>query len=454
MNGSNVFADLDEAKLSRIHWRITVVSALGEFLDGYDLLIIVGALLLIVPQFHLTSILIGGLATAAYGGSIVGSLLSGWFSDRLGRRGIMILDFVLFVLAAVFAGVSQNITELLVARFLIGVGIGGDVPPSYSLVSEIAPRARRGNLLSSLQVFWGIGGVAAGLVGMLLFRVAGPEAWRWMFLSGVIPAIIVILLRRTLPETPRWLAERGEMDKAAAATHQIIPGTTTRESLDVSPSQASMLTGSGSNSSDLLRAPFLGMILTVGAMQFFNTCAGVLLLVYGPLLVTGLGLTTKLGGVEFSTIEFVTFFLGALLNVALVERVGRRPILWVCAPFQVVGFGLLAVFGRVDPHLILYLFPFLFAANLTGAVSMYTWSAEFFPTRIRARADGILFAATRAGAVVMGFVLPYVLLLGKGTAAMIAGLFVEAAMLVIGILWWRQETRGLSLESMPGQISS
>ena len=100
MGNVEAFADLDEAKLNQIHLRITVLSALGEFLDGYDLLIIVGALLLIVPEFHLAAFQVGGLATAAYGGSVVGSLLSGWIADKLGRRGVMILDFVLFVVAA------------------------------------------------------------------------------------------------------------------------------------------------------------------------------------------------------------------------------------------------------------------------------------------------------------------------------------------------------------------
>ncbi len=449
MGNVEAFADLDEAKLNQIHLRITVLSALGEFLDGYDLLIIVGALLLIVPEFHLAAFQVGGLATAAYGGSVVGSLLSGWIADKLGRRGVMILDFVLFVVAAAFAAVSQNITELLLARFLIGVGIGGDFAPSYSLVSEIAPRNRRGTLLSSLQVFWGIGGMAAGLVGIVLFRVGGPEAWRWMFLSAVIPAIIVILLRRSLPESPRWLADRGEGDKAAVAADMLVPGST-HNKLALLSSQPPLTKHTGR---DLVRSPFLGMIITVGFMQFFNTAGGVLLLVYGPLLVTELGLTTKIGGVEFSAIEFGAFFVGTFINMVLVEKVGRRAILWVCAAFQILAFGFLAILGHTDGHLIVYLFPFVFATNVMGAVSMYTWSAEFFPTHIRARADGILFAATRLGAVVIGLVIPFIILIGKGALVMVVGMIVEVLVLAIGLIWWRKETRGISLEDMPGSVS-
>ena len=438
---------LDEAALSATHWRITVVTALGEFLNGYDLLIMGGALLLLVPEFNLKPLQLGALTAAVYAGSIGGSLAAGWLADALGRRVTLIVDFFFFVACSIFAGVARNAAELIWARFLIGVGIGADVPPSYALIAEIAPRAGRGRLLGSLQVFWGLGGVAAALVSIPLIVLSGPHAWRWMFLSGVIPAIIVLLLRRSIPETPRWLLEAGNAAGAARAAGHVLGVTGSEPSGGQLGDWTSPLRRD--RGMDLLRPQFLRMLIVVGAIQFFNTNASALLLIWGPLFVHSLGLTTTRGSQFFSLVLSSAFVVGTVLNTLLADRVGRRPLLLGAAAFQAVGFTLLAIAQRSVPHAILIMFPMLSAANLAAAVSAYTWTPEFFPTHVRARASSLLFASNRFGAVTIGLLTPALMALGRAEAVLMVGAVVEMAVLVIGLVWWRVETTGRSLEEIP-----
>ena len=200
---------------------------------------------------------------------------------------------------------------------------------------------------------------------------------------------------------------------------------------------------------DLLRPPFLSMLVVVGLIQFLNTNASALLLIWGPLFVHNLGLTTQLGSVFFSLVLSTGVVFGAAFNAALVDRVGRRPLLLGAAAFQAVGFLLLAVTQGPAPHLILIVFPVLSAANLVAAVSAYTWTPEFFPTHVRARANSLLFASPRFGAVPIGILTPLLMALGRTEAVLLVGTAVEAAVLVIGLLWWRVETRGRSLEEIP-----
>ncbi len=230
--------------------------------------------MLLVPEFNLNSLQLGALATAVYAGSIVGAVISGWLSDAMGRRVILLTDFFFFGISSIFAAAAQNVGHLIIARFLIGVGVGADVPPSYALIAEIAPKRGRGRLLGSLQVFWGLGGVAAGLGSILLFLWTGPHAWRWMFLSGVIPVIAVLILRQSIPETPRWLLEKGHAASAAQSVRQILGPAAGESSERVA--EPATLPRTSARGTDLLKAPFLGMLVVrrVDAV-FQHECLGV-----------------------------------------------------------------------------------------------------------------------------------------------------------------------------------
>jgi MFS family permease len=409
------------------------------------LLIVGGALLLLVPEFNLNSLQLGALATAVYAGSIIGAVISGWLSDAMGRRVILLADFFFFGICSIVAAAAQNVEHLIIARFLIGVGVGADVPPSYALIRDRTQEGAR-------PVAWFASGVLGarrcrGWVGLDPALSMVRTACVAMDVSfGCDPRHCGPHLRQSIPETPRWLLEKGHAASAAQSVRQILGPAAGESSERVA--EPATLPRTSVRGTDLLRAPFLGMLVVVGLMQFFNTNASALLLIWGPLFVHDLGLLTKLGSVFFSLILSTAFALGAVFNTALVDRVGRRPLLLGAAGFQVVGFAILIITRGSGPRLILILFPMLSAANIVAAVSVYTWAPEFFPTGIRARTNGLLFASSRFGAVVIGFVIPVLVANNRTDAVMLVGMAVEAALLALGVFWRRAETKGRSLEEI------
>ena len=208
-------AMLDSGHLRGFLRRLTILSAAGMFLDGFDLTVIAVALPLLVKQWHIGAAMTGLVAASAVIGMLVGSLVLGHLTDRLGRRAMYLFDLIFFVVFAVLTALSQNVWELLIFRFLLGIGIGADYPISSTLLSEFSPPKTRGRFLTLLSVSWFLGSVAAYLVGNALLPL-GAQGWRWMLVIGAAIAVVVILFRSSIPESPRWLVNQGRNTKASA----------------------------------------------------------------------------------------------------------------------------------------------------------------------------------------------------------------------------------------------
>lgn len=144
-------AALDEAPVSRSPAYTTFVAAMGAFLDGYDLAIIAGAFLLIVPLFDLSASKISWIGGAAFAGMVLGALVFGRITDRIGRRGAFLFVLVLFVVGSTVSALASSVAVLVLGRILVGIGIGADLPVSTSLIAEISPRRRRGQLTGLMQ---------------------------------------------------------------------------------------------------------------------------------------------------------------------------------------------------------------------------------------------------------------------------------------------------------------
>ena len=202
----HAFEALDDQPLSRRQLYAIVLVALGEFIDGYDLIVMGAALILLRPQFHLTPSQIGLLGGASFIGAAIGMVVFGDLSDRLGRRAIFVANLLFFVVFSIASAFVTSLPQLFVARFLVGIGVGMDVPTSMAYVSEISPRRRRG-VLSGMVVnlTWVIGAMFSSLIALPLIQWTGADAWRWMFGLAAVPAALVLIGRQVLPESPRWL---------------------------------------------------------------------------------------------------------------------------------------------------------------------------------------------------------------------------------------------------------
>lgn len=162
------FELLDNDTLKPFQNRLTLLSGAGTFLDGFDLTVIAVALPLLVKQYSISAAMTGLVGASAVIGMLIGSLVLGHFTDRIGRRAMYLVDLIFFVVFAAMTALSQNVTELIVFRFLLGLGIGADYPISSTLVAEFGSRARRGRMVTGVAALWFVGAAAAYIVGLIM----------------------------------------------------------------------------------------------------------------------------------------------------------------------------------------------------------------------------------------------------------------------------------------------
>ncbi|MCW1294288.1 MAG: MFS transporter, partial [Candidatus Parvarchaeum sp.] len=185
---------------------ITTLSAMGYFLDGYDLSVIsVFTLVLVTYKIFQYSALTESLVSgAALLGAFVGAVLFGHYADRIGRRYLYILDLIFFAVFAILSALSTNITEMIIFRFFVGWGVGADYALSPVYTTEMYPNKKRGAGYGWVWTFWSIGAAVSFILGYVFFLHDPLTSWRWVLGLGSIPAIITVILRTRMPESARW----------------------------------------------------------------------------------------------------------------------------------------------------------------------------------------------------------------------------------------------------------
>ncbi|MFN5237973.1 MAG: MFS transporter, partial [Bacteroidota bacterium] len=198
----------------RTVYMLTAVAALGGLLFGYDTAVISGAIGYLKTRFELSAVMTGWAASSAIIGCIFGAMFAGWASDRFGRKKVLILTAILFLISAVGAAVPESLTQFAVFRFIGGLGIGAASMVSPLYITELAPASIRGKLVSYYQLAIVIGILVIFFVNTLI-QASGDEAWnvaygwRYMMASGIPPALLFLVSLLTVPESPRWLCRVG-----------------------------------------------------------------------------------------------------------------------------------------------------------------------------------------------------------------------------------------------------
>src|SRR5699024_2635586 len=169
------------------------LAAMGAFLDGYDLLVIGIALQTLRGHFDMTSAETGLVTAAAFGGMAMGAFFCGSLPVQFSLKPLFLMDLVLFIVVAILSGLVQNIEQLIVIRFVMGLAIGIDMPTSTAILAEFSRDSNRGRNGLFMQGFWFMGGVAATVIGLIIYIYTGDNAWRWILMSGAVPAVIVLV---------------------------------------------------------------------------------------------------------------------------------------------------------------------------------------------------------------------------------------------------------------------
>lgn len=445
-------------------------AALGGFLFGFDSAVINGAVGAVQSAFDVGPALIGFAVSSALLGSAMGAWSAGKLADKISRVSTMLVAAGLFVVSAIGSGFAFGIWDLTFWRFIggIAVGVASVVAPMY--IAEIAPAELRGRLgsLQQLAIVTGIFvallvayaiTVAAG--GSASNTIAGLEAWRWMFLSEVVPAVGYGALALVIPKSPRWLILQGRDEEARNVLDQIEPGV---GQIRVAEIRASLAGAHSARLADI-RGPRFGLLplvwvgITLSVLQQF---VGInVIFYYSSVLWQSVGFEES-QSLLISTITGVINIVTTLVAIALVDKVGRRPLLLVGSAGMTVSLGVLAAaFSTAtvidgQPTLADPWGPVaLVAANLFVVFFGFSWGpvvwvllGELSPNRYRAMALSVAAAAQWVANFVVSFTFPTLKDIGLGLAYGIYTTF--AALSFVFVVTTVKETKGKRLEEMEG----
>ena len=425
----------------------SIVSALAGFLFGFDTVVISGAEKTIQKLWDLSPEMHGVAMGAALWGTVLGSLVGSWPTDRFGRKTTLLSVGILFIVGSIWSAIAQEVYSFMIARFLGGVAIGISTVASPMYISEISPPENRGRLAGMFQ-FNIVFGILMAFFSNYLLASIGEDAWRWMLGIMAIPSVIYTLSCLAIPESPRWLLTVGRRAQAIAVMKLISP-----ESSETDIQQSANEMTAANDQSDV-RFGFwskrmMRPIMIAFFVAFFNQMSGInAILYFAPRIfeLTGLGQQTALlQSVGIGVTNLVFTFVG----LWLIDRLGRRTLLYIGSFGYIGSLGLCswAFFSETYGIVPACIFAFIAAHAIGQGAVIWVLISEVFPNAYRAKGQSLgsfthwIFAAlltTFFPAMVTAFPPGYVFLF-------------FCFMMILQLIWVKMmvpETKGRSLEEI------
>ncbi|MGR0161872.1 sugar porter family MFS transporter [Paenarthrobacter nitroguajacolicus] len=447
---------------------LAVAGAVGGFLFGFDSSVVNGAVDAMAGEFVMSEALTGFAVAVALLGCAAGAYLAGKIADRYGRIPAMKIGALLFLVSAVGTGLAFGVWDLIFWRLVGGLGIGlaSVIAPAY--ISEISPRHVRGRLASLQQLAITTGIFAALLSDAVLANSAGGadgtlwfgiEAWRWMFIACAVPAAVYGWIAFRLPESPHFLVLNGKEDQARTIFNKLIPGDDIERhirEIQESIQQEKLSTKKGSlrgNRFGLLPVVWIGIILSV-LQQFVGINV---IFYYSTTLWKAVGFQEK-DSLTISVATSVTNILVTLVAIALVDRIGRRPILLTGSIGMAASLGVMALAfssavgtgseislpGAWGPVALVAANVFVISFGASWGPLVWVLLGEIFPSRIRARALGLAAAAQWIANFAITLSFP---IMAAGSLPLTYAMYAAfAAASFFFVMFKVPETNGMSLE--------
>lgn len=422
----------------------------GFFIDAYDFTSLSAGSVQLKEEFGLDASTFGLVTAVMAFGAIVGALSGGYFVDRFGRLRMFLINILLFVVATIGAAFAPNYEVLIVFRFLIGVGVGLDVPVAMAFLAEFMAMKKKGRWVESAAAMWSAATITGLLVALILNEAGvGQELWRWLVGLGAVPAIVVLILRfKYMAESPIWAATRGDLPEAAR-----ILGTINGRRYAVDPAVQVVIANSQRAAGFLTvmktlfapryrrRSILIAVMSAAQSVQFSSVGF------YLPLIV----FTFLSNSVEMSLLASVAAntcgLVAALLASSMVNRLGLHKL-------SVIGFGgvaaillVLGLFGEAIPvmvgvgMLVLFIGFHTFGPGSTAQ----SFSALSYPTQIRGAGAGLSQASNRCGSLIALYLVP-VLLSSVGLYTTLLCLLVAPVVGLIALAAVRWEPIGKNTE--------
>jgi len=458
LRASRTLADtIDSMGFTRSHKLILLLVVFGVFFDVIEQ----NAVGLVGPALQeswgIGAGQIGLLNSATFFAMTVGGIVSGALADRFGRRNVLAINLVVYACGALLCALAPNFGLLLVFRTIVGLGLGGELSTAITMLAEFSPTRFRAAAVSTLNVAGGgIGNFLAPLYGMLIFGSLAPllgsseNTWRWLFGFLVLPVVLIVVFRRYLPETPRYLLAKGRIDECNRTltilkNGRLVPrGRSIPVTRFIEKPGAIGLSPEKVRISEIFSARLRRRSIAVSTTYFMLTAGQISILTLMPTILVSQGFSI-VAGVGYTAVMQAGSLLGALFAAVIGSRFKRRSVIAVStigAACSAIAFGL---FATTTPTVLglgaLFQF-FILMLNTT----VWAWLPELFPTRIRGFGTGVVKSIGGLGAVIMtpvaGFIFD-----AWGLSAIFATV---GALYLLALLASRfgPETAGLSLEEL------
>jgi putative MFS transporter len=421
--------------------RMTAATGGGMFIDGFVFATFAAAMAgRAHDALHVTPLWEQLISASVLVGTFFGGIVLGYVTDKIGRRPMFTIDLSVFLACAVLIFFVTAAWQVFAIGLVMGLAVGADYSIGSPLLGEFAQARKRGNFLGLLEISWNVGYVVAYLIGYLINSNA-PGAWRIILCASAVPAIICLIMRHGLPESPRWLISKGRREEALAIMRTAMGTEETGDILD--EQQTATRWGLLFSSDYLRRTIFACVFWSAIVMPYFG------LTFFQPSILRSLGMgSSSLIGALLGTIIAL---VGAAVGWFMVDRVGRRRILippMLCC-------GILLLIAAAHDHLpsaigAIAFFGYLFSYGIMSILPGI-YPEEIFPSAVRASGVGVATAASRITAAFGTFLLP-IIQNGLGTPAVL--IIMGAVSLIGGAMsyFWAPETNGLALTATSHRI--
>ena len=437
----NISQRLERLPMTKTMWKILLLVGVGWMFDAMDQGMVAGVLAAVGQTWELSALQQSMLASAGTFGMILGAALSGAAADRWGRRAVILFTLLLYSVGSLLCGLSVSYPMLVACRFLTGFGLGGELPAASTLVSEFSPKASRGRNVVLLESFWAWGWIVAALVAYLLIPVYG---WRIAFIVGALPAFFAAVLRRKVPESPRYLALTGKADEAETLVSDMETeaGVVTSESEKTAIEQPVKARGSFAK---LWSKPHLRSTIVLWVIWFGINFGYYGFVLWTPTLLMGQGFT-MVRSFGFTVVMCLAQLPGYFSAAWFIEKIGRKPTLIIYFAGTALASWLFGHAGTEAAVLASGCLLYFFALGAWGCV--YSYSPEVYPTEVRGSGTGWAAAFGRIGAFIAPFVVPAVYAAygeQTGFTAVFAVLAAAFAITALVIAFAARETKGQPL---------
>lgn len=430
---------LDRLKPNKEHFKLLWGSGVGWALDALDVGLISFVIAALSAQQFITATEASWIASIGFVGMALGATFGGLIADKIGRRQVFALTLLIYGIATGASALSASVAVLMIFRFIVGLGLGAELPVASTLVSEFAPRKIRGRMVVWLEAFWAVGWIMAALIGTFVVPVS-EDGWRWALALGAAPAVYALVVRLGLPESVRFLEARGKVDAAEAAVRKFEAAGPVDLTLAPVAKQAPSV-DAPSIWSVGMRKRTIGLWIVWFCINL--SYYGAFIWIPSLLVEAGFPLVKSF---QFTLIITLAQLPGYAVAAWLIEVWGRRGTLAVFLAGSALSAALYGFSGSAGHEWFIILAGCLLSFfNLGAWGALYAIGPELYPTNIRGTGAGAAAGFGRIASIIAPLLVPILIKAGGGDSVLVFTVFAIAFAIAAGAAFLLPEQKGKAL---------